>query len=87
MAGRAAPPAPRTTSASIVMRESVARFMRLRRGALARQLYRATTGILAVVRLSFIAVLMLVTLGQVRRPSSRAAMRKWTRMLNWTLGR
>lgn len=72
---------------SIVMRESVARFMRLRRGELAGQLYRATTGILAVVRMSFIAVLMLVTLGQVRRPALQGAMRKWTRILNWTLGR
>ncbi|RIK43358.1 MAG: hypothetical protein DCC58_09715 [Chloroflexi bacterium] len=73
--------------ANIVMRESVARFMRLRRGVLSCYLYRATTGIAAAARVSFLAIALVATLGQVHRPALQRALRKWTRILNWTLGR
>ena len=73
--------------ASVMTRESLHKFFAHRRGKVYAATYRAIIGLSALFRLGLLASLMVVTLGRFRRDALSAAMRRWTRIFRWTIGR
>lgn len=70
---------------AVLMRDSVWKFLRASRGRGYAALYGATTALAAACRLLACGGLWL-TAARERRPLLRAAARKWTRVLRWSLG-
>jgi N-acetylglucosaminyl-diphospho-decaprenol L-rhamnosyltransferase len=83
--GRSSDRKPESNFASVMMRESLMEFMRLRRGSLYAVAYQASTVAVAVVRLLLLAVAFLFTLGGPRSESLRPAFAKWVKVLRWGL--
>jgi GT2 family glycosyltransferase len=71
---------------SVLMRESLLRFLFRTRGKLYGEAYRAATGFAAAMRLFLLTVLFLLTFGLYRQQSVRNSFRKWTKVLRWSLG-
>ncbi|MFZ0300331.1 MAG: glycosyltransferase family 2 protein [Candidatus Sulfotelmatobacter sp.] len=76
---------PESNFASIMMRESLLEFMRLRRGSLYAIAYQLTTIVIAVLRLLLLMVAFVFTLGGEKRKALRPAFAKWVKVLRWGL--
>jgi GT2 family glycosyltransferase len=84
--GRSSKSKPESNFATVMMRESLRKFFRMRHGRLHAVLYRWTMGFVAVCRVTVIGAMVLVSLGTPRRATLRAAFSKWVRVLRWSLG-
>jgi len=71
---------------SILMNESMLRFVRNTRGELYARAYQATAGLNAVVRLSLLAMVFVSTFGKYRGRSIRNSLGKWSKVLRWSIG-
>jgi GT2 family glycosyltransferase len=71
--------------ASVMMRESVFRFMRSNRGALSANLYRAAMAVTSLVRLSLILPLLAIPKNRVIQ-HGKDSLRKWRAILRWSCG-
>jgi N-acetylglucosaminyl-diphospho-decaprenol L-rhamnosyltransferase len=83
--GRSSDKKPESNFASIMMRESLLEFMRLRRGPIYAVAYQFSTVVIAVLRLLLLMVAFVFTLGGQRRDSLRVAFAKWVKVLRWGL--
>lgn len=72
--------------ASIMMRESLLEFMRVRRGRLYAHAFQFNTIATALARLLILTIASPFTLGEDNRASLRVAFAKWVRVLRWGLG-
>ena len=72
---------------NVLMRESVFRYLRRHRGRFYAGAYRLMIAGAAVVRLGLLAAALLLTAGQWSRLSLENGLRKWRRVLRWSLGR
>jgi GT2 family glycosyltransferase len=72
--------------ASIMMRESILEFMRIRRGPLYAAAYQASTVVSATARVLLLMMVCPFALGEDRRASFRRALVKWVKVLRWGLG-
>jgi len=70
----------------VMMRESIWRFLSSTRGSLYGLAYRASTFILAVIRLTILVVLWPLQTMQFNGPPWSASFRKWRAILGWSLG-
>ena len=75
-----------TEFATVMQRESRLKFFRKTHGETYAQLYRASTGIAAVVRLSVILLMVPLSSLLVERHRLAAGARKWWSILRWALG-
>jgi N-acetylglucosaminyl-diphospho-decaprenol L-rhamnosyltransferase len=76
---------PESNFASVMMRESLLEFMRLRRGRIYAAGYQLTMVATALVRLLLLALAFVFTLGGERRKSLRLSFSKWVKVLRWGL--
>ncbi len=83
--GRSSDKKPESNFASIMMRESLLEFMRLRRGPIYAVAYQFSIVVMAVLRLLLLMVAFVFTLGRYRRDSLRLAFAKWVKVLRWGL--
>ena len=83
--GRSSEKKPEGNFASVMMRESLMEFMRLRRGSLYAAAYQLSTVVIAALRLLLLMIAFLFTLGGQRRRSLRPAFAKWVKVLRWGL--
>jgi GT2 family glycosyltransferase len=72
---------------NVLMRESVFRYLRLHRGGLYAGLYRLAIGGAAILRLGILAATLILTAGRWSRQSLENGLRKWRKVLLWSLGR
>jgi GT2 family glycosyltransferase len=77
---------PENNFASIMMRESLLEFMRLRRGSVYAAAYQVTTVVMAILRLLVLTVVFLFTWGRYKRELLRRTFAKWVKVLRWGLG-
>lgn len=75
-----------TNFATVMMRESLYCFMKIRRGTMYALMFRLAMAAVALPRLILLGAAYLVTLEQSRRSSLRAAMFKWRSVFRWTIG-
>lgn len=71
---------------SIMMRESILEFMRIRRGPVYAAAYQASTVVSAMARVLLLMTAFPFALGEDRRTFFRRALVKWIRVLRWGLG-
>ena len=71
---------------SIMMRQSLLEFMRLRRGSAYAAAYQVSTIVAAVLRLLMLAVAFLFTGGRDERELLRGTFFKWVKVLRWSFG-
>jgi GT2 family glycosyltransferase len=71
---------------NVLMRESIARFLRRHRGPRYAQAYRVALGLAAVVRLGAFGMARALGLGLFRPRVVEQGLRKWTSVLRWTVG-
>ena len=71
---------------AVMMRDSIWRFLTKTRGALYGAAYRASTLVLAIVRLLLLICLYPVQTIRKSRPAWVASFRKWRAVLSWSLG-
>jgi N-acetylglucosaminyl-diphospho-decaprenol L-rhamnosyltransferase len=83
--GRSSEKKPESNFASVMMRESLMEFMRIRRGPLYAAAYQFSTVVIAVIRLLLLMVAFLFTLGRHKHESLRPAFTKWIKVLRWGL--
>ena len=72
--------------ATVMMRQSLREFMRLRRGWFYAIAYQSVMAAVAVFRLLALGLLFLLTLGQFRRDGIRNACQRWVKVLRWSVG-
>jgi GT2 family glycosyltransferase len=83
--GQSSDKKPESNFASVMMRESLKEFMRLRRGSLYAVAYQFSTVVIAILRLLVLTVAFVFTLGGQKRESLRLAFAKWVKVLRWGL--
>jgi N-acetylglucosaminyl-diphospho-decaprenol L-rhamnosyltransferase len=71
--------------AAVVMRESVFRFLRTRRGSWYGASFRSVTAAAALFRIGLLHILVAMSHGP-RKISCSIALRRWIRLLRWALG-
>ena len=71
---------------NVLMRESVFRYLRRHRGHTYAGAYRLAIAGAAVVRIGILAAVWLLTAGQWSRFSLENGLRKWRKVLRWSLG-
>jgi GT2 family glycosyltransferase len=71
---------------NVLMRESIAKFLRLRRGAAYALAYRIAMGLTALARLSVLGLARILGLGLFRPRAIDSGLRKWRSVLRWTVG-
>jgi GT2 family glycosyltransferase len=71
---------------TVMIREAVWQFFRATHGTAYAWLYRVTTCLAAIARVSILGVLRYLPTGRQRQSSAAHAARKWMRVLRWTLG-
>lgn len=71
---------------SIVMRESLLSFMRIHRGEGYAYLFRSTTALVAICRLSLLAVALAIPRTSKQRYALSLAYSKWLRIFRWAIG-
>ncbi len=76
---------PENNFAAIMMRESLLKFMWLRRGKWYAAAYQWTMALVAVFRLFLLGIILLLTIGKLRRHSLCLAWAKWARVFRWAL--
>ena len=74
----------RSNFATVMMRESIYRFMRIRRGELSAQMFRLCIALLALLRLPLAAALIFCP-GKTAH-AMRSSVSKWAAVLRWSLG-
>lgn len=74
-----------TNFSSVMMRESIYRFLKLNHGRLTAATYRAAMSVLSIIRLPLILVLLPLSRGRVVRHGA-GSLRKWFSILRWALG-
>jgi GT2 family glycosyltransferase len=84
--GQSSGTAPESQFGNVLMRESIAKFLRLRRGAGHARAYRVALALSALARLAALGVARVAGLGLYRRRAIDSGLRKWTSVLRWTLG-
>jgi N-acetylglucosaminyl-diphospho-decaprenol L-rhamnosyltransferase len=72
--------------AAVMTRESLYKFMKLRRGTSYALLFRTAMALAAMIRLSFIGVAYVATAGRYNRSSLRGSWFKWKSVLRWAFG-
>ena len=72
--------------ASVMMRESILEFMRIRRGSFYGAAYRASTIVSAMARVLVLMMAFPFALHDDRRATFRCALVKWVKVLRWGLG-
>lgn len=71
---------------NVLMRESIAKFLRLHRGLYHARAYKVTLAISALARISMLWLARVLTLGQYKPGVVRGGLRKWSKVLRWTVG-
>jgi GT2 family glycosyltransferase len=71
---------------SIVMRESILRFMMLHRGRLYATAFQVSTAVVAVLRLGLLSIGLLIPMKHERKQSVRVSWAKWRRVFRWAIG-
>lgn len=71
---------------NVLMRESIATFLRLRRGPFHAHAFKVALAFSALARISTFWIARIVTLGRYRPELLRSGMRKWSKVLRWTVG-
>jgi N-acetylglucosaminyl-diphospho-decaprenol L-rhamnosyltransferase len=71
---------------NVLMRESIARFLHLRRGVLHAYVYRMAMALTALVRISLLSAAIVFSLGRGRSAAIDGGLRKWRSVLRWTVG-
>jgi GT2 family glycosyltransferase len=84
--GRSSDEKPENNFASIMMRESLLEFMRIRRSRVYAAVYQFSTILIAIVRLLTIIIAFPFVLGGCKRASLRSTFTKWVKVLRWGLG-
>lgn len=74
------------TFSAVVMRESMCRFLRARRGKLYATAYQAMMALTAAARLVVAGTLFLLSLGRFRRSTLSAIFAKWAGVFRWAIG-
>ena len=77
---------PESNFASVMMRESLLKFMRTQRGPVYALAYQCSTVLIAALRLLLLVVAFPFTSGPYRRDSLRRTSAKWFKVLRWALG-
>jgi GT2 family glycosyltransferase len=72
--------------ATVMTRESLYNFLKVRRGKLYSAAFRVSLGMAALGRLLMLGSIMVLTLGRFERDSLPAAMKKWTGVFRWAVG-
>ena len=72
--------------ASIMMRESILEFMRLRRGRMYAVAYQYSTLLVALLRLFLLVAAFPLTSGSHKRDMLRRTLTKWLKVLRWAIG-
>ena len=72
--------------APVLMRQSMADFLRAKRGRGCAATYRALTAFVAIVRVLIIAPQLLYSRNREERGRRRSILRKWASILRWSLG-
>jgi GT2 family glycosyltransferase len=72
--------------ASVMMRQSLLRFMRERRGRVYAALYRVTMALVALCRLFLLGALMTFTGGRLWHQTMSRAFKKWAKVFGWAIG-
>ncbi len=72
--------------ADVLVRECVWKFLRKTRGNGYAQLYRASTFAMAIIRLGLLCLALALPLPGVNRGSARLALKKWHKILRWSVG-
>jgi GT2 family glycosyltransferase len=83
--GQSSDKKPENNFASVMMRESLMEFMRLRRGSLYALAYQFSTIVIAILRLLVLTIAFVFTLGGQKREALRPAFAKWVKVLRWGL--
>jgi len=84
--GRSSGESERNNFAAVMMRESLARFMRRHHGQLYSCMYRFAMGIAAVMRVSALGSTLVLTFGRFHRDTLQRALYKWTSIFRWAVG-
>jgi GT2 family glycosyltransferase len=84
--GKSSKAKPESNFSTVMMRESLRKFFRIRRGRLHAFAYRSAMGLAAIFRVAVIGAMVLVNLGTPRRASLGAAFSKWVGVLRWSVG-
>jgi len=71
---------------NVLMRESIAEFLRLRRGPRYARAYRVALALSALVRIAAFWLARVVSLGSYKPGVVSRGLRKWSRVLRWTVG-
>ena len=71
---------------NVLMRESIAKFFGLRRGAAYAVAYRVAMALTALSRLCVLFLMRVLGFGLVRRRAIDSGLRKWRSVLRWTVG-
>jgi N-acetylglucosaminyl-diphospho-decaprenol L-rhamnosyltransferase len=71
---------------TVMMRESVWRFLKKFRGGFYAAVFRASVALGAIFRLLLLLILFPIRLVQGRKKIARDAIRRWTAILKWTIG-
>jgi GT2 family glycosyltransferase len=71
---------------SLMMRESLLKFLRAHRGNVYARVFQSATAVAALCRLSLLAVAMVLPLTLHRRHSLSLAFAKWARVFRWAIG-
>jgi len=85
--GKSSSSAEQSQFASVVMLESILRFMRLFHGRAYAWAFQATAALVAAFRLLMLGVARLATVGQEKSRAVSAAWAKWAKIFRWALGR
>ena len=84
--GRSSSAKPESNFSTVMMRESLQLFFRIRRGRLHAVAYRWAIGVAAVCRVAFIGAMVLVSSSTPRKATLGAAFTKWVGVLRWSVG-
>jgi GT2 family glycosyltransferase len=71
---------------NVLMRESIAKFLGLRRGAAYAVAYRIAMALTALFRLCVLGAARILGLGLIRPRAIDSGLRKWHSVLRWTVG-
>jgi N-acetylglucosaminyl-diphospho-decaprenol L-rhamnosyltransferase len=77
---------PESNFATVMIRESLYSFLRLRRGNVYAGLYRGTMAVAAIFRLGTLVAIYGLTLGRFHGELLSNALRKWNCVLRWAVG-
>jgi len=84
--GRSSELTPENNFGSIMMKQSLLKFMRLRRGTAYAAVYRATMVVVSLCRLLLLVVLMAFAKGNRQRQTISRAFKKWGQVFGWATG-